>query len=136
MLGLGQQLEETLAVSIEDVANDGFQYVRTLCYVRRSCGQSTVFRPAGSDRNAGDPVSGQFAAEATRASFSNLPGCLPAAYRWERVQAVLNPYGIDPMPRGAPFAVAKEEDNPDTIAAKHAFHRRTLLLLFTWMRCH
>ncbi|MFP5277375.1 MAG: AbiJ-NTD4 domain-containing protein [Acidobacteriota bacterium] len=45
---------------------------------------------------------------------------LPAAFIWERVQAILNPYGIDQMPRGASIAVTKEEDNPDTVAAKQA----------------
>ncbi len=45
---------------------------------------------------------------------------LPAAFIWKRVQAILNPYGIDQMPTGAPIVVTKEEDNPDTIAAKRA----------------
>jgi AbiJ N-terminal domain 4 len=44
---------------------------------------------------------------------------VPAAFLWERVQAILNPYGIGDTPRGA-VTVAKEEDNPNTIAAKQA----------------
>jgi len=52
--------------------------------------------------------------------FQILRRYLPSAFIWERVQAIMNPYGIDEMPRGAPVAIAKEEDTPDTVAAKQA----------------
>ena len=52
--------------------------------------------------------------------FQILRRYLPSAFLWERVQAIMNPYGIDEMPRGAPVAIAKEEDNPNTVAAKQA----------------
>ena len=40
------------------------------------------------------------------------------SFLWERIEAVLNPYGLVEWPSGPPIAVTPDEDHPDTIAAK------------------
>lgn len=40
------------------------------------------------------------------------------SFLWERIEAVLNPYGLVEWPSGPPIAVSRDEDHPDTVAAK------------------
>lgn len=62
--------------------------------------------------------------------FQTCRRYLPPDFLWERVQAIMNPYGIDEMPRGGSIAIAKEEDHPDIVAAKQA------LLNCEWFRLY
>jgi hypothetical protein len=51
--------------------------------------------------------------------FDLLQRYFPTAFLKERVQAILDPYGIDSLPRhSGPLSISKEHDNPDLIALK------------------